>query len=39
MLRRVKRDTTGSPAVLDPADEADLVARCLADERAAHDEF
>ncbi len=39
MLRRVKRDTTGSAAALDPADEADLVARCLADERAAHDEF
>ena len=39
MLPRVKRDSTGSVAVLDPADEADLVARCLADERAAHDEF
>ncbi len=39
MLRRVKRDTTGSLAALDPADEASLVARCLADERAAHDEF
>jgi RNA polymerase sigma-70 factor (ECF subfamily) len=40
MLRRVKRDTTtGSLAVLGPADEADLVQRCVADERAAHDEF
>ncbi len=39
MLRQVKRDTTGSLAVLDPADEADLVARCVADERAAHDEL
>ncbi|HEY1557228.1 MAG TPA: sigma-70 family RNA polymerase sigma factor [Kofleriaceae bacterium] len=34
----MKRDT-GSLAVLDPADEADLIARCRADERAAHDEL
>src|SRR5690349_11392288 len=39
MLQRVKRDTTGAFAVLDPADEADLIARCRADERAAHDEL
>ena len=39
MLRQVKRDTTGTIAALDPADEAELIARCRADERAAHDEF
>jgi RNA polymerase sigma-70 factor (ECF subfamily) len=39
MLQRVKRDTTGTLAALDPADEADLIARCRADERAAQDEF
>ena len=39
MLHRVKRDTTGTLAALDPADEAELIARCRADERAAHDEF
>jgi RNA polymerase sigma-70 factor (ECF subfamily) len=39
MLQRVKRDTTGTLAALDPADEADLIARCRADERTAHDEF
>jgi RNA polymerase sigma-70 factor (ECF subfamily) len=39
MLRQVKRDTTGSLAVLDPADEAELIERCIADERAAHDEL
>ena len=39
MLHRVKRDTTGTLAALDPADEADLIARCRADERAAHEEF
>ena len=39
MLRQVKRDTTGTLAALDPADEADLIARCRADERTAHDEF
>lgn len=38
MLGRVKRDT-GSMAVLGPADEADLIARCRAHERAAHDEL
>lgn len=38
MLRRVKRDT-GPTAALDPADEADLIARCRADDRAAHDEL
>jgi RNA polymerase sigma-70 factor (ECF subfamily) len=39
MLQRVKRDTTGSIAVLSPADEAELIQRCRADERAAHDEL
>jgi len=39
MLRQVKRDTTGSVAALDPADEAELIGRCIADERAAHDEL
>jgi RNA polymerase sigma-70 factor, ECF subfamily len=39
MLRTVKRDTTGTPAVLGPADEADLIARCNADDRAAQDEL
>jgi RNA polymerase sigma-70 factor, ECF subfamily len=38
MLRRVKRDT-GSVTALDPADEADLIDRCRAHERAAHDEL
>ena len=38
MLHRVKRDS-GSVAAMDPADEADLIARCRADERTAHDEF
>src|SRR5262247_239129 len=38
MLRLVKRDT-GSVAALGPADEADLIARCKADDRAAHDEL
>src|ERR1700704_5785467 len=40
MLRSVKRDTgSGSLAVLGPADEIDLIRRCHADERAAHDEL
>src|SRR6195256_4551281 len=40
MLRSVKRDTgSGSLAVLGPADEIDLIRRCRADERAAHDEL
>jgi RNA polymerase sigma-70 factor (ECF subfamily) len=39
MIPRVKRSDSGSLAALDPADEADLIARCRADERAAHDEF
>lgn len=39
MLHRVKRDTTGSVAVLDPADEAELIERCRRDDRSAHDEF
>ena len=39
MLTRVKRDTTGNLAALDPADEAELIARCRADERAAQDEL
>jgi RNA polymerase sigma-70 factor (ECF subfamily) len=38
MLPRVKRDT-GTLAALDPADEAELIARCRAEERSAHDEF
>ncbi len=38
MLLRVKRDTGPTPA-LDQADEADLIARCRAHERAAHDEL
>jgi RNA polymerase sigma-70 factor (ECF subfamily) len=37
MLPRVK--DSGSLAALDPADEAELIARCKAHERAAHDEF
>ena len=39
MLTRVKQDTTGTLAALDPADEAELIARCRADERAAQDEL
>ena len=39
MLSRVKRDTTGSAAVLEPADEAELITRCRAHERAAQDEL
>jgi RNA polymerase sigma-70 factor (ECF subfamily) len=39
MLPRVKRDSTGSLAALGPADEADLVARCVAGDRAAQDEL
>jgi RNA polymerase sigma-70 factor (ECF subfamily) len=40
MLQRVKRSGSGSTlAVLGPADEVELIARCRADERAAHDEF
>lgn len=38
MLLRVKRETGSTPA-LGPADEADLIARCRAHERAAHDEL
>ena len=38
MLSVVKRDT-GSVSALGPADEADLIARCRADDRAAHDEL
>lgn len=38
MLLRVKRDTGPTPA-LGPVDEADLIARCRAHERAAHDEL
>ena len=34
----MKRDT-GSTTALGPADEAELIARCRADERAAHDEL
>ena len=40
MLLRVKRETGSSPtAALGPADEADLIKRCRAAERAAHDEL
>src|SRR3954447_2250045 len=39
MLNPVKRDSSGSTAVLGPVDEADLIARCRADERAAQDEL
>ena len=39
MISRVKRSDSGSQAVLGPADEAELIARCCAHERAAHDEF
>jgi len=38
MLRQVKRDTDSASA-LGPADEAELIERCRADERAAHDEL
>src|ERR1700755_3678428 len=38
MLLRVKRDT-GSAAALGPVDEADLIERCKALDRAAHDEL
>jgi len=38
MLLRVKRDT-GPTTALGPADEAELIARCRAHERAAHDEL
>jgi RNA polymerase sigma-70 factor (ECF subfamily) len=42
MLTLVKRpgsDRPGSSAPLDTADDAELIARCRADERAAHDEL
>ena len=39
MLLGVKRDTTGSTVALGPADEAELVERCRADDRTAHEEF
>ncbi|CAN5834939.1 sigma-70 family RNA polymerase sigma factor [soil metagenome] len=40
MLLRVKRETGGHDrASLDPADEADLIARCRANDRGAHDEL
>lgn len=38
MITRVQRDT-GPSTPLEPADEADLIARCRAHERAAHDEL
>lgn len=38
MLRLVKRDTD-SVAALGPADEAELIQRCRADQRSAHDEL
>jgi RNA polymerase sigma-70 factor, ECF subfamily len=40
MLRLVKRDTGSIPlGPLEPTDEADLIERCRADDRAAHDEL
>jgi RNA polymerase sigma-70 factor (ECF subfamily) len=40
MLLRVKRESGSSPTTaLGPADEADLIKRCRAAERAAHDEL
>lgn len=39
MLNGVKRDTGPSLVVLGPADEAELIERCKAHERAAHDEL
>jgi RNA polymerase sigma-70 factor (ECF subfamily) len=40
MLLRVKRESGSSPtAALGPADEADLIRRCRAAERTAHDEL
>jgi len=40
MLNRVKLDTGSGPSVaFGPADEAELIRRCRADERAAHDEL
>jgi len=41
MLSKVKRrdESTGSTTALGPVDEADLIARCRAHERAAHDEL
>jgi RNA polymerase sigma-70 factor (ECF subfamily) len=39
MLSRVKRQTGSVTTALDPADEADLIERCRAHERAAHDEL
>lgn len=41
MIHRVKQRDTGSMAfsALGPADEAELIERCCADDRAAHDEF
>lgn len=38
MLHRVKRDS-GSLAALGPADEAELIERCRADDRTAHEEL
>jgi RNA polymerase sigma-70 factor (ECF subfamily) len=39
MLVGVKQRDTGSSPALGPADEADLIERCRAHERTAHDEF
>lgn len=40
MIRLVKRDTGSiAPGQLGPADEADLIERCRADDRGAHDEM
>src|SRR5580765_6655953 len=38
MLNRVKRDS-GSLTALGPVDEAELIERCRADDRGAHDEL
>jgi RNA polymerase sigma-70 factor (ECF subfamily) len=39
MISRVKRSDSGTLAALDVSGEADLIARCRADERAAQDEL
>src|SRR6478752_9782611 len=39
MLAKVKRDTGSVLTTLGPADEAELIERCRADDRTAHDEL
>src|SRR6476660_9603020 len=39
MMTKMKRDTGSVLTTLGPADEADLIARCRADDRGAHDEL